>query len=161
MNFGVDINIFASGLPDFLSANLPAGSQRVSSKPALDLTLTDLSDERLVLLLDLYKLQFTPPELLWWSRDGQGQPNPITVNIPDMLGDSVDRATYARLGAELETLILADARYAAAEVTVTEPGGPGQPLIISERVLPADSARPIELVVSVQGSSVTLVRAEI
>jgi len=119
MNYGTDINIFANGLPDFVSGSLPAGSQRLSSKPALDLTLTEISDERLVLLLDLYKMQFTPPEYLFWSRDSQDQPNPITTNIPDLLGDSYDRATFARLGAELETLILADARYAAAQVTLT------------------------------------------
>lgn len=160
MNYGTDINIFANGLPDFISSSLPAGSQRLSSKPALDLTLTEISDERLVLLLDLYKMLFTPPEYLFWSRDSQNQPNPITTNIPDLLGDTYDRATLARLGAELETLILLDARYAAAQVLLTTPEGAGVgPVTISATVLPTGADSPIELVVSVTGSSVTLVRA--
>ena len=162
MNYGTDVSIFANGLPDFTSPNLPAGSQRLTSQPALDLTLTEISDPRLVLLLDAYKMQFTPPEYLFWSRDGQDQPNPITINVPDLLGDSYDRATLARLEAEIETLLLADARFAAAEISVSAPDTPGVgPVTITETILPTGADSPIELVVSVQGSFVTVVRTAV
>jgi len=88
MDYGLDISIFANGLPDTRSA----GAQRLSSRPALDLTLSTISD-RDVLILDLYKLQFTPPELVFWSQDQNGEPAPITINLPDLLQDTVgDRA---------------------------------------------------------------------
>lgn len=158
MNYGTDVSVFANGLPNFLSASLPSGSQRVSSSPAMDMTLSPINDLD-VLIQDLYKMQFTPPEYLFWSRDGVGQPNPITVNIPDLLGDTIDRATLARLSGELEALIVADARFADAQVIVTPPANGAGPIIIAETVLPTNATSPIELVVSVQGSSVTLVRA--
>jgi hypothetical protein len=107
MDYGLDISIFANGLPDTRSA----GAQRLSSRPALDLTLSTVSD-RDVLILDLYKLQFTPPELVFWSQDQNGEPAPITINLPDLLQDTVDRNTIADVTSQIETTVLADARYA-------------------------------------------------
>ena len=98
MDYGLDISIFANGLPDTRSA----GAQRLSSRPALDLTLSTISD-RDVLILDLYKLQFTPPELVFWSQDQNGEPAPITINLPDLLQDTVDRNTIADVTSQIET----------------------------------------------------------
>lgn len=157
MDYGTDISIFANGLPDFRSGP-PAGSQRVSSRPALDLTLSSIYD-RDTLIQDAYKLQFTPPAYLFWSRDGQGNSNPITVNVADLIGDSVSRADLASLASTLEQIIVADARFADALVVVTPPSGPGDPVIITETIQPTDGQAPIEIVINVTGSAATLVRA--
>ena len=151
MDYGLDISIFANGLPDTRSA----GAQRLSSRPALDLTLSPISD-RDVLILDLYKLQFTPPELLFWSQDQNGEPAPITINLPDLLQDTVDRNTIADVTSQIETTVLADARYADIRI---ETSFTGTALTITETVLPTDGSEPIELVINSTGSTVNLVRA--
>ena len=151
MNYGVDISIFANGLPDTRSA----GAQRLASRPALDLTLSTISD-RDVLILDLYKLQFTPPDLVFWSQDQNGEPAPITISLPDLLQDTVDRSAIADIASQIETTVLADARYADIRVETTFSG---TNLIITETVLPTDGTEPIELVINSTGSAVNLVRA--
>ena len=151
MDYGLDISIFANGLPDTRSA----GAQRLSSRPALDLTLSTISD-RDVLILDLYKLQFTPPELVFWSQDQNGEPAPITINLPDLLQDTVDRNTIADVTSQIETTVLADARYADIRI---ETSFTGTELTITETVLPTDGTEPIELVINSTGSAVNLVRA--
>ena len=150
MDYGLDISIFANGLPDTRSA----GAQRLA-RPALDLTLSTISD-RDVLILDLYKLQFTPPELVFWSQDQNGEPSPITINLPDLLQDTVDRNTIANVASQIETTVLADARFADIRI---ETVFTGTELTITETVLPTDGTAPIELVVNSTGSAVTLVRA--
>ncbi len=152
MDYGVDYSVFANGLPDF-RVNPPAGSQRVSSSPAMDLTLSLITD-RDVLIQDAYKLQFTPPEYAFWIAD-----KPLTVNIPDLFGESIDRQTCASAASTLEQIILADARFADALVVVTPPSAPGQPTVITETIQPTDGQAPIELVINVTGSAVTLVRS--
>ena len=147
MDYGLDISIFANGLPDTRSA----GAQRLSSRPALDLTLSTISD-RDVLILDLYKLQFTPPELVFWSQDQNGE----TINLPDLLQDTVDRNTIADVTSQIETTVLADARYADIRI---ETSFTGTALTITETVLPTDGSEPIELVINATGSAVNLVRA--
>ena len=147
MDYGLDISIFANGLPDTRSA----GAQRLSSRPALDLTLSTISD-RDVLILDLYKLQFTPPELVFWSQDQNGE----TINLPDLLQDTVDRNTIADVTSQIETTVLADARYADIRI---ETNFTGTALTITETVLPTDGSEPIELVINATGSAVNLVRA--
>ena len=147
MDYGLDISIFANGLPDTRSA----GAQRLSSRPALDLTLSTISD-RDVLILDLYKLQFTPPELVFWSQDQNGE----TINLPDLLQDTVDRNTIADVTSQIETTVLADARYADIRI---ETNFTGTELTITETVLPTDGSEPIELVINATGSAVNLVRA--
>ena len=150
LDYGLDISIFANGLPDTRSA----GAQRLA-RPALDLTLSTISD-RDVLILDLYKLQFTPPELVFWSQDQNGEPSPITINLPDLLQDTVDRNTIADVASQIETTVLADARFADIRI---ETVFTGTELTITETVLPTDGTAPIELVVNSTGSAVTLVRA--
>jgi len=157
MDYGNDVACFANGLPDFRSGP-PAGSQRVSSQPALDLTLSLIYD-RDVLIQDAYKLQFTPPAYLFWSTDAQGRPNPITVNIPDLIGDSVSKADLASLASTLEQIIVADQRFADSLIVITPPIGPGQPVIITETIQPTDGQTPIEIVINVTGSAAELVRA--
>lgn len=150
LDYGLDISIFANGLPDTRSA----GAQRLA-RPALDLTLSTISD-RDVLILDLYKLQFTPPELVFWSQDQNGEPASITINLPDLLQDTVDRNTIADVASQIETTVLADARFADIRI---ETVFTGTELTITETVLPTNSTAPIELVINSTGSVVTLVRA--
>ncbi|HMU41577.1 MAG TPA: hypothetical protein PKE31_21395 [Pseudomonadota bacterium] len=148
MDRGVDISIFANGLPD-------VASRQISSRPALDLTLSPITD-RDVLIMDAYKLQFTPPELLFWSRDANNQPVPLTINLPDLLQDSIDNATLASLTSTIEAVILADARFADIRVEIEQSGSS---VTISETILPTDESEPIELVINATGSAVTLVKA--
>lgn len=119
----------------------------------MDLTLSTLTD-RDVLIMDAYKLQFTPPELVFWSRDANNQPAPITINIPDLLQDSNDRAALAQLSTTIESTILADARFADIRCEI-EQTGLGDVSIV-ETILPTDDSAPIELVINTTGSAVTL-----
>lgn len=148
MNFGYDYSVFSQGLP-----------VRSTAGPSMDLTLSLVTDPRLVLVMDLFKMQSTPPELLWWSRLPTGpnqayEPNPVTVNLGDMLGDSVDDRTLAQLASDLEILITNDPRFVEAEVSVTYEG---TTLIVVETVLPADGSLPVQLVLSADGGRVTIV----
>lgn len=152
MNYGIDTSIFANGLPDGTEA---------TSRPAMDRSLQTTSDGRLVLIMDLYKMQVTPPNMLWWSTlpDGPNQapqPNPITLSILDLMGDTVEDARLAAIATDIETLILSDARFAAAQVTATFSGGA---LSIYELVQPTGGGTPIELQINATGSQVQLVRA--
>ena len=161
MNFGTDYNIFANGLPDFRDYNLPPGSQSVSSDPVLDLTLAVVSDSRAVLIMDLYKMQFTPPAYVWWSTLPQGpnqapQTNPVTLNIGDLLGDTYSAASLAGLASDIEILITNDVRFVYAQVDIPVPAS-GSTLLITETVTPADETAPIQLVLSATGSQVSVV----
>jgi hypothetical protein len=151
MDYGTDTSIFANGYPD---QGTTAG-RRVSSRPAMDLTLSEIRGVD-VLLQDLYKMLTTPPEYVFWSRDEQGQPKPITMCLPDLLNDSVDDATLSRVAGEATAFILDDGRFADAEVKI-EADGDG--CLASVIALPVGTDQPIEVVIRVSGSTVTLVRS--
>lgn len=159
VNFGSDYSIFANGLPDFRSGNLPVGSQSLSSQPVMDMTLALVSDERAVLIMDLYKMQFTPPEYVWWSTLPSGpnqaaQPNPVSLNLGDLLGDTYTAAGLAALASDIEILITSDPRFVAAQIDMQVRGST---LTITETVTPADGSVPIQLVLNATGSQVRVV----
>ena len=68
----------------------------------------------------------------------------------------MDRNTIADVTSQIETTVLADARYADIRI---ETSFTGTELTITETVLPTDGTEPIELVINSTGSAVNLVRA--
>lgn len=164
MNFGQDYSIFANGYPNFLDYNLPAGSQSISSAPVMDMTFGLMSDKRDVAISDLYKMQFTPAAYVWWSTLPAGpnqspQPNPVTLNIGDLLGDTYSAASLAALASEIQGLILADPRFTTATIEIPLPTNGAATLTITELVTLADGTEPIQLVLNSTGSQVLIVSA--
>lgn len=131
MDYGIDSSVFADGL---------------GSPPRLDLTLAEVSGRR-VGLEDLYKIHATDPSLVFWDA-GVG-----SLDAAELLGDTVDSGTAARVAGLSEACVLADPRFLSVETTVRA----GAEVGLSCSALGRGEAEPVQVVLSTGGGEVSLV----